>query len=682
MRHLRTLKYALALLLIAAVARATDLYHVDLHQPGSATIIRQRSHDGIIKTIVVDTGNQSATAGRGGRAVRKQLDRLGIDHIDLLIITHLDTDHYAGYEPLLTLPGAAPQEIAGEANAPRGPPIKAVLRPRFDRDTSTTLSFTRAFTDRKIPIVTPTEEGTLHELEQEFGITVLAPHQPRTTNDSSLLVAIHDSNVRGMHVITGDLTTKSWRALAPTLPHRRVLSMTAPHHGGDDVLLPMVDALHPDVIIMSANRDNQFRHPSLRVLRELARRAYPATADVRASDLLRLITRAAANADKEYLELLQSYYKVAPQALQSPAVAAATHAEAEATAIANQVRATPSSFVLSEHLRITADNGTIHQHSATLREHQPSLREKVITEAVLRATARLTDQQVEEFRSWSLAARELRAGILEELEHLRRYYDEQDAHEREQRQSEAGRFLRPISMSRPPDPPMGMAEYERIVMDITRTSDPTHVSSALRQACQHTGPAIPDANKRIALIHPSAPIPPLADLDAPLRELRERIAQVEARTKKVADFDLILLDREDAKIEIRLPSQNYAAARDKLALATPAQTHDLASALHLTQHELLETQMGLKQVQDRALHTAVLLPPELWDESRSWKTYASINDGIRKRAIEKEPEARVPPPHITPEQAQEWYLIHRRRAGPAPRPVDHPVDVHPIEAIP
>jgi len=45
--------------------------------------------------------------------------------------------------------------------------------------------------------------------------------------------------------------------------------MTAPHHWSDDVLLPMVDALHPDVLVMSANRNNQFRHPSLRVVLSL-----------------------------------------------------------------------------------------------------------------------------------------------------------------------------------------------------------------------------------------------------------------------------------------------------------------------------------------------------------------------------------------------------------------------------
>ena len=72
-------------------------------------------------------------------------------------------------------------------------------------DTKTTRAFTRALTERGIPIVTPTERSTLREL-RKFDITVITAAEPRSPDDSSLVVAVHDTNVPdGMHLITGDL---------------------------------------------------------------------------------------------------------------------------------------------------------------------------------------------------------------------------------------------------------------------------------------------------------------------------------------------------------------------------------------------------------------------------------------------------------------------------------------------
>src|SRR5205823_6670915 len=170
---------------------ATVLIHPHLYQAGTATIIEQPTAEGV-RIIVVDTGGESRRVGRGGQAVLETLQQRGIDHIDLLIITHLDTDHYAGYKALLRLRGAppAPDALPG---TPRGPPIAMVVRPEFDRGNRTVVEFTAAMDRRHIPILMPGKADDLAAIANRYGLTILAAPNPRTTNDSSLVIIVSDT---------------------------------------------------------------------------------------------------------------------------------------------------------------------------------------------------------------------------------------------------------------------------------------------------------------------------------------------------------------------------------------------------------------------------------------------------------------------------------------------------------
>lgn len=267
------------LLLLAVAARGTEILHLDLRQPGSATIILQPTPAGL-KTIVIDFGKDSNDRAVGGWRVLESLRALRegtILHVDLAVATHTDSDHLGGVAHLLTSEHAEPSDKTPEDIVARGPPampIRAMLLPRWTPVTKLGRRMIALAAARTVTQFTPRETATAAEFENELGIRVFAAESPRTTNDSSIVVAVFDSERSGVHLITGDVTRRSWREIAPQLRTlgQPVLSVTAPHHGGDAALLDIVDDLRPETIIFSANRDNPYRHPSLKLFRELARR--------------------------------------------------------------------------------------------------------------------------------------------------------------------------------------------------------------------------------------------------------------------------------------------------------------------------------------------------------------------------------------------------------------------------
>jgi beta-lactamase superfamily II metal-dependent hydrolase len=268
------------LLHVASALVATEIVHVDLRQAGSSTIVMQPTSHGN-RTIVIDFGMFSRDKTRGARRVIDRLQSRGIDHVDVAIVTHTDRDHVGGVQEFLGCESCTTTTQSDGGNGIRGPPIMpldVVISPGQAPTTQLARSFVGLVADRNVPHITVRERDSLHDLEEDLGIRVFAARHPRTANDTSLVVAVIDSDRAGMHLITGDVTGKSWREIAPQvraigLP---VLSMTAPHHGGERVLAQMIRDVSQKQrfegrVIVSANGENPYRHPSISVIRDLAR---------------------------------------------------------------------------------------------------------------------------------------------------------------------------------------------------------------------------------------------------------------------------------------------------------------------------------------------------------------------------------------------------------------------------
>jgi hypothetical protein len=188
---------ALALSLgIALRVGATEIIHVDLKQPGAAAVILQPTPTGV-KVIVVDFGKYSPTPTAGSGKLVSVLKRLSIDHVDLGLVTHTDSDHVGGIQGFLSPATAAsssdPRSWPQTNRGPPAFPISAVVEPGLPPKTVTGRRFLERLEYYHVPQVTSRDAGSLRELEEAFRIRVFSNPQARTTNDSSLCVAVRDS---------------------------------------------------------------------------------------------------------------------------------------------------------------------------------------------------------------------------------------------------------------------------------------------------------------------------------------------------------------------------------------------------------------------------------------------------------------------------------------------------------
>lgn len=271
---LKTLLAALVLVLRPLVAAAaTEVVHFDLKQDGASALVTVDTPDGP-RYVLIDTGRAATTSGKGAAVVRDELAKRGITRIDLLVLTHLDADHAEGTFTLLGATNAVADSQPDASPGIRGPPVR-IERVLFPADTLPRHEKIRAelvasLEDSGSEILTPTAD-VLAQLDRDYDVTVLVPpSKPRTPNETSLLIIGHDRVKNRAFLITGDVPAGMLPQMLAQLPtHVDVLQ--APHHGADPGLLQLISHTDPDYVVISANRDNRYRHPTLPVLRSLAR---------------------------------------------------------------------------------------------------------------------------------------------------------------------------------------------------------------------------------------------------------------------------------------------------------------------------------------------------------------------------------------------------------------------------
>jgi competence protein ComEC len=106
-----------------------------------------------------------------------------------------------------------------------------------------------------------------------FGDVDLIVHHPpypdwerqRVRNDDSEVIEIRYGGVS--FVFTGDIGREVERTIATSFARARIRILKVPHHGsGTSSSQLFLDALHPDIAVISAGRGNPFGHPVPTVL--------------------------------------------------------------------------------------------------------------------------------------------------------------------------------------------------------------------------------------------------------------------------------------------------------------------------------------------------------------------------------------------------------------------------------
>ena len=221
----------------------TDVVACDVGQ-GDALVLPSGPGSGVL----VDTGPDMG-------AVDRCLDRLGIDSLPLVLLSHLDADHVGGLAGAL-----AGREVGVVATA--------TLSPADDRAGSLDRLVRGAGAQRDVLV--PGDRRTVGAVEVE----VLAPTPARATasaapNDLSMVAR---ATVRGVRILfTGDLGAEAESRIVTGGVDLRADVLKVPHHGSGDADPEFLAASGARVALVSVGADNTYGHPTAQTLTWLAR---------------------------------------------------------------------------------------------------------------------------------------------------------------------------------------------------------------------------------------------------------------------------------------------------------------------------------------------------------------------------------------------------------------------------
>jgi competence protein ComEC len=217
---------------------------------GQGDAIALRSPGG--RWVLVDTGPAADVGGEAGHPVVRALRSRGVTRLDALILTHPDLDH-----------------VGGAAAVLRSLDVGVVYDPGLAAGKQAFLEALDAAAGRDVPWLAA-RAGGLIQLD-ELQLRVLHPPDGILSGGESnassvvLLASFGAFDV----LLTGDAYKEVDRLLAPDLPAPLEV-LKVGHHGSDTSTDPLLlDAVRPEVALVSVGRYNRYGHPAPEVLERL-----------------------------------------------------------------------------------------------------------------------------------------------------------------------------------------------------------------------------------------------------------------------------------------------------------------------------------------------------------------------------------------------------------------------------
>jgi competence protein ComEC len=247
--RLRLLAPLLALpMLVPAVARPPmgefELLAADVGQ-GTAVLVRTHEH-----LLVFDAGPQySRESDAGQRVLLPLLRARGEGHIDMLMLSHRDTDHVGGAAALLRA-----ERVDG-------------LRSSIEDE-------------HALRAAAPAHDRCLAGQHWEWDGVLLEVLQPPASSyearlkSNAMSCVLRVSNGRASALLTGDIEREQEAWLVATQPQTLASEvLVVPHHGSKTSSTPaFLDAVQPQVAVFQAGYRNRFGHPAADVLARYAQR--------------------------------------------------------------------------------------------------------------------------------------------------------------------------------------------------------------------------------------------------------------------------------------------------------------------------------------------------------------------------------------------------------------------------
>ncbi len=207
---------------------------------GLSVFVRTRDH-----ALLYDAGPRYPSGFDSGDAiVIPSLHALGIDRLDRLIISHGDRDHAGGAEAVhLAFP---------EAEIESGEPERLAVAAKACR------------------------VGESWEWEGvTFQVVLASVERATKSNDRSCVVLVNGTS--GSLLLTGDVSASVELAVAEAIGNlRRPLVLSVPHHGSKTASSErFLDAIDPQLALVSAGYRNHFGHPHPVVVGRYIERSIP-----------------------------------------------------------------------------------------------------------------------------------------------------------------------------------------------------------------------------------------------------------------------------------------------------------------------------------------------------------------------------------------------------------------------
>lgn len=205
-----------------------DVLQLDVGQ-GQALILRTRHH-----TLLYDAGPRSGAVDLGARVVLPSLKKLGIDALDMMLLSHADADH-----------------AGGAAAVASGLPIKRVVGGETEG----------------LPALLHTQPCISGEQWVWDGVSFELWQWPDaiSSNPKSCVLQVQANGERLL--LTGDIDRAAEKAFLASALAVPTDWLQAPHHGSRSSSSgPFLQRLAPKSVLISRGRGNAFGHPHPQVV--------------------------------------------------------------------------------------------------------------------------------------------------------------------------------------------------------------------------------------------------------------------------------------------------------------------------------------------------------------------------------------------------------------------------------
>lgn len=217
--------------------------------------------------MIVDSGPKTETLDAGERLVAPKLRHLGIERLSLIVLTHPDLDHIGGTGAVLKIHPEAKVAISSEF--------------RTDPDLNKWFSLWGL---RSQDVLWLSREGYVKL--GAYKVHYFCPAWSRKLGNNSGSVCMRLGVQNASAVLTGDAPTEVENILAERGDWQAQILKVGHHGSHSSTGDRWIQAVHPEVAVISVGRYNVYRHPHPAILSRLAEQRVPVLRTDRDGDLV------------------------------------------------------------------------------------------------------------------------------------------------------------------------------------------------------------------------------------------------------------------------------------------------------------------------------------------------------------------------------------------------------------